>query len=145
MSTLERAISIAALAHEGQVDKADAPYILHPLRVMLSLETVEERVVGVLHDVLEDTQVSVAVLRDAGFSETILLALEAVTKRPGESYEGFVLRAASNPIGRRVKRADLLDNSDLSRISKPTPEDHRRLEKYRNAIETIDAIDRADA
>ncbi len=141
MSTLEQAISIAARAHEGQIDKAGAPYILHPLRVMMSLTTLEERVVGVLHDVLEDTQISAANLRESGFSEVILSALESVTKRPGESYEEFVLRAASNPIGRRVKLADLLDNSDLSRISKTTLKDYERLEKYRRAIEIINAID----
>lgn len=140
MSTLERAVAIAAVAHEGQRDKAGAPYILHPLRVMLSLETFEERVVGVLHDVLEDTTVTVESLRASGFSEEILTALEGVTKRPGESYEAFVLRAAANPIGRRVKLADLADNCDLSRLPDPGPEDHRRLEKYRRAMETIQGM-----
>ena len=145
MSTLECAISVAAKAHEGQVDKAAAPYILHPLRVMLSLNTTEEKIVGVLHDVLEDTQILMSDLRALGFSEVILSALESVTRNPGETYENFVLRAASNPIGKRVKLADLIDNSDLSRISKPTPKDYERLEKYRHAIEIINAIDRTHA
>jgi (p)ppGpp synthase/HD superfamily hydrolase len=141
MSTLESAISIAARAHEGQLDKAGAPYILHPLRVMLRLTSFEERVVGVLHDVLEDTDISTESLRASGFSEVILSALHSVTKRPGETYDEFVLRAASNPIGRSVKLADLADNCDLSRMANPTAKDFKRLEKYRHAIETINAIE----
>jgi (p)ppGpp synthase/HD superfamily hydrolase len=145
MSTLESAISIAARAHEGQLDKAGAPYILHPLRVMLRLNSFEERVVGVLHDVLEDTDISTELLRASGFSEVILSALHSVTKRSGETYDEFVLRAASNPIGRSVKLADLADNCDLSRIANPTTKDFKRLEKYRHAIETINAIEHPDA
>lgn len=139
MSTLECAIAIAARAHEGQLDKGGEPYILHPLRVMLRLGTLEERVVGVLHDVLEDTAVSSESLRALGFSEEILAALISVTKLPNETYDEFVLRAASNPIGRRVKLADLADNSEISRINNPTSKDYARLEKYRHAIEIIKA------
>ncbi len=134
MSTLERAIAIAAQAHLGQVDKAGSPYILHPLRVMMRLHSAEERIVGVLHDVLEDTAVTVADLRGEGFSEEILTALLAVTKSEGEDYESFVRRAAQNPIAKNVKMADLLDNSDLGRLSSVTPKDHERVLKYRRAI-----------
>jgi hypothetical protein len=140
VSTLESAISIAALAHQGQVDKAGAPYILHPLRVMLRLNTFEERVAGVLHDVLEDTEFSIESLRAVGFSEEILSALISVTRLQSETYDEFVLRAASNPIGRRVKLADLSDSCDLSRIINPTVNDFERLEKYRHAIEIIKAL-----
>jgi len=145
MSTLESAISIAVLAHKGQLDKAGAPYILHPLRVMLRLNSFEERVVGVFHDVLEDTGISMESLRASGFSEMILSALHSVTKLPDETYDEFILRAASNPICRSVKLADLADNCDLSRIPKPTTRDFKRLEKYRHAIETINAIEHPDA
>ena len=138
---LEHAIAIAAKAHDGQTDKAGAAYILHPLRVMLSLATLEEQVVGVLHDVLEDTDVSIEALRASGFSEVVLCALASVTKRPGETYETFVVRAASNPIGRRVKLADLADNSNLSRLLEPTVRDHERIEKYKKAIEAINALE----
>src|SRR4249919_1931207 len=112
MSTLERAIGIAAKEHEGQTDKAGAPYILHPLRMMLRLSTADERITAVLHDVVEDCGVSLDALRTQGFSETVIQAIDSVTKRRGESYEAFVLRAAAHPIGRRVKLADLEDNSD---------------------------------
>ncbi|AVX89824.1 HD domain-containing protein [Pseudomonas sp. VE 196-7] len=132
--TLERAIAIAATAHAGQVDKGGAPYILHPLKVMLRMDSLEERIVAVLHDVVEDCDISLDDLRKEGFSEAVLSAIESVTKVPGESYEDFVERAAQNPIGRVVKLADLEENSDLSRIASPSWEDLERVEKYRRAI-----------
>ncbi|QJP95113.1 MULTISPECIES: HD domain-containing protein [Pseudomonas] len=132
--TLERAIAIAATAHAGQVDKGGAPYILHPLKVMLRMSSLEERIVAVLHDVVEDCGISLEDLRKEGFSEAVLSAIESVTKVPGESYEDFVERAAQNPIGRVVKLADLEENSDLSRIALPSWEDLERIEKYRRAI-----------
>ncbi|MBP3997048.1 HD domain-containing protein [Pseudomonas koreensis] len=132
--TLERAIAIAATAHAGQVDKGGAPYILHPLKVMLRMSSLEERIVAVLHDVVEDCGISLEDLRKEGFSEVVLSAIESVTKVPGESYEDFVERAAQNPIGRVVKLADLEENSDLSRIASPSWEDLERIEKYRRAI-----------
>ncbi|CAH0145703.1 GTP pyrophosphokinase [Pseudomonas sp. Bi123] len=132
--SLERAIAIAVAAHEGQVDKGGAPYILHPLKVMLRVNTLEERIVAVLHDVVEDCGISLDDLRKEGFSETVLTAIASVTKVPGESYEAFVERAAQNPIGRVVKLADLEENSDLSRIAQPSWEDLERVEKYRRAM-----------
>ncbi|PTT26839.1 HD domain-containing protein [Pseudomonas sp. HMWF021] len=132
--TLERAIALAATAHAGQVDKGGAPYILHPLKVMLRMTTPEERIVAVLHDVVEDCGISLDDLRKEGFSEEVLDAIESVTKVPGESYEDFVERAEQNPIGRVVKLADLEENSDLSRIASPSWEDLERIEKYRRAI-----------
>jgi (p)ppGpp synthase/HD superfamily hydrolase len=138
MSTLERAIVIAAEAHAGITDKAGAPYILHPLRMMMDLTSPEERIVAVLHDVCEDCPGwTFERLRGEGFSEEILAALDSVTKREGEPYEEFALRAAANPIGRRVKLADLRDNSDLSRITNPSAGDHERIAKYARAIELI--------
>ena len=137
MSSLERAIAIAARAHEGQVDKAGAPYILHPLRMMMRLKGTEERIVAVLHDVVEDSGISLDALRSEGFSEGVIAAIESVTKRPAEPYDEFILRAAANPIGRQVKVVDLEDNSDLSRIASPTARDRDRVEKYRRSLETI--------
>jgi (p)ppGpp synthase/HD superfamily hydrolase len=140
VATLERAIAIAAKAHEGQIDKAGAPYILHPLRVMLRVVTAEERIAAVLHDVVEDTEVTLEMLRREGFSEEVLAAVDSLTKRPGEDYEAFVARAASHQIGRRVKLADLEENSDLSRIPVPSEKDRERVAKYRRAIEQILAL-----
>jgi (p)ppGpp synthase/HD superfamily hydrolase len=138
VSTLERAIAIAAEAHAGQVDKAGAPYVLHPLRMMLRVTSNDERVVAVLHDVCEDCPGwTLDRLRAEGFPDHVIDALRSVTKRDGEDYEGFVRRAAANPIGRRVKLADLEDNCDLSRIAAPTQRDFERIEKYQRAIELI--------
>lgn len=137
MSTLERAIAIAAEAHAGQVDKAGAPYILHPLRVMLRLTGIEERTAAVLHDVVEDTDWTLERLRAEGFSDAVLTALEAVTHRDGEAYEDFIRRAAADPIGRRVKMADLEDNLDLTRLDRVTARDEVRAAKYRRAIELL--------
>jgi len=134
MSTLERAITIAAQAHAGQVDKAGAPYVLHPLRVMLRMNTDEERMVAVLHDVIEDSDWTLDRLRAEGFPEAVLEAIESVSRRPEETYEEYVLRAGRSAMGRRVKLADLEDNSDLSRIAEPTEKDRARIEKYRRAI-----------
>jgi (p)ppGpp synthase/HD superfamily hydrolase len=139
MGNLERAIAIAAEGHAGQVDKAGEPYIFHPLRVMLSCATSDERIVGVLHDVVEDCPGwTFDRLRQEGFSDRVLAALDSVTVRAGESYEAFVERAAANPIGRRVKLADLRDNCDLTRISAPTERDLTRIDKYRRAIHMIE-------
>jgi (p)ppGpp synthase/HD superfamily hydrolase len=134
MSTLERAIVIAAEAHSGQRDKAGACYILHPLRVMSRMTTDEERIVAVLHDVVEDTGWTIERLRAEGFDQRILDAVDAMTHRAGEAYDEFVDRAGRNAIARRVKLADLEDNADLSRIAEPTEKDHQRVAKYRKAI-----------
>ena len=95
MSTIERAIEIAAAAHAGQLDKAGQPYILHPLRVMLRVSNDAERMAAVLHDVVEDTPVTLAQLTESGFPAEVLAAIEALTKRPGESRMQAAARAAS--------------------------------------------------
>lgn len=134
MATLERAIEIAAKAHAGQMDKAGQPYVLHPLRMMLAVKTPEARIAAVLHDVVEDTAVTLKELEGEGFPAEVLEAVEALTKREGEDYEAFIRRVAPNPIAREVKLADLRDNSDLSRILEPIERDRERVKKYRRAI-----------
>jgi (p)ppGpp synthase/HD superfamily hydrolase len=134
MSTLERAIAIAAEAHAGQVDKAGTPYILHPLRVMLRVRTAPERIAAVLHDVVEDTPWTLEALAAEGFAAEVLSAVEALTRREGESYEAFVARAGADPIGRAVKLADLAENMDLTRLDAPSAQDLARLERYRRAV-----------
>ncbi|KQZ31803.1 HD domain-containing protein [Duganella sp. Root1480D1] len=131
MSTLERAIEIAAAAHAGQVDKAGQPYILHPLRVMLRVSSDHERMAAVLHDVVEDTTVTLAQLHASGFPAEVVAAIEALTKRRGESRLQAAARAAANPIARVVKLADNAENMDLSRIADPTEKDFARVEEYK--------------
>lgn len=140
MSTLAHAIAIAAAAHEQQQDKVGAPYILHPLRMMFRLSDPDAQIVAVLHDMVEDCPGwTLDRLRSHGFSQSVVAAVDAMTRREadGETYEAFVLRAAGNPLARRVKVADLEDNSDLSRIATPSEKDHRRIEKYQKALATI--------
>ncbi len=134
MSTLERAIEIAARAHAGQVDKAGAPYILHPLKVMLRVSGPAERIAAVLHDVVEDTDWTLEQLATEGFSVEVIDAVDALTRRVGETYEALVLRAGAHPIGRAVKLADLAENMDLTRFAAPSARDHERLERYRRAV-----------
>ena len=131
--TLDDAILLAATAHLGQRDKVGAPYILHPLRVMLRLKTEPERIVGVLHDVIEDTNHTLDELRELGYSEEILHALDCVTRRDSESYEEFVLRSKADPIARQVKLADLEDNLDVRRMAGVTEKDMERVVRYRKA------------
>lgn len=130
MSTLELAIEIAAHAHAGQYDKAGQPYILHPLRLMFSVEGADERIVAVLHDVVEDTAVTFFDLEAAAFSKVVVEAVRALTKVPGETRLDAAQRAAKNPIARTVKLADVSDNMNLSRISNPTHRDLERLKEY---------------
>ncbi|MBP1465265.1 bifunctional (p)ppGpp synthetase/guanosine-3',5'-bis(diphosphate) 3'-pyrophosphohydrolase [Candidatus Chloroploca sp. M-50] len=131
MATLERAIELAASAHAGQVDKAGQPYILHPLRVMLRMSTAHERMAAVLHDVVEDTQVTLEQLRSEGFPAEVVSAVAALTKRVGESRLEAAARAAADPVARAVKLADNAENMDLSRIAEPTEKDYARLEEYK--------------
>lgn len=130
LELLERAIAIAVQAHHGQKDRYGAPYILHPLRVMERLKNPEERIVGVLHDVVEDTDWTFEALAKEGFPDRMLAALKAVTKKDGEDYEAFVKRSAANPLAKRVKVADLEDNMDVSRLPEIGPNDLARLQKY---------------
>lgn len=137
MSTLDRAIEIAAKAHAGQVDKGGEPYILHPIRVMLRMQTEAERIVAVLHDVVEDSDHTLEDLREEGFSESVIEALEALTKKPGESRVDAAHRAARVPLARIVKLADNAENSDMSRIASPTEKDRNRMEEYRKVREIL--------
>ncbi|MBA2563833.1 MAG: HD domain-containing protein [Gemmatimonadetes bacterium] len=138
-SALEEAIALAVEAHRGQRDKAGAPYILHPLRIMGSMQTETEKVVAMLHDVVEDTEWTIERLRERGFVEEVLTAVDALTRRPEESYEAFVDRAATNPVARRVKIADLEDNMDVRRIGTVSERDANRLTKYHRAWRSLTA------
>ncbi|QEL26447.1 HD domain-containing protein [Bosea sp. F3-2] len=143
MSSLERAIEIAAEAHSGQRDKAGAPYITHPLRVALGfIRSGDEKraIVAVLHDVLEDSDITADDLRREGFSDPIVEAVLALTRPDDEDYRAFVKRAGANEMARPVKIADLKDNLDRTRLAK-LPDDERKklLAKYEGALDILDA------
>ena len=130
MSTIEKAVEIAARHHAGATDKAGNPYLYHPLRLMFSVETDHEKIAAVLHDVVEDTPVTLDDLKEQGFHPDIINAVDALTKRPGESQIEAATRAADNEIARVVKLADVTDNMDLGRISEPEDKDFERLKEY---------------
>jgi hypothetical protein len=142
---LEHAIAIATEAHRGQKDKAGAPHILHPLRVMLALDGTVERIVGVLHDVVEDggSEWTLERLTAEGFTPEVIDALRLVTKRPEDkgddldTYLRFVRRTLANPVARRVKIADIRDNLDLTRMQAVTERDATRINKYLAALRLL--------
>ena len=119
--TLEDAILLAIQAHRGQVEKAGQPYCLHVLRVMFRLDTELERMAGVLHDLVEDTPYTLQDLRDRGYPEAVVEAVDCLTWREGESYGQFLGRVKGNRVARRVKIADLEDNMDLRRLRAVNP------------------------
>lgn len=142
MSLLETAIQIAVQAHTGQKERNGQPYILHPLRVMRRVHTEAEKIVAVLHDVIEDTKWTRPMLARRGFPKYLLDALACVTIRKGESYRAFIRRSASNPIARRVKLADLEDNMDIRRLPQINASDRKRLNTYLWAYRWLAALTR---
>lgn len=134
---LGRAIAIAAVAHQTQVDKANAPYILHPLRLMMRGQTVQEQIVAVLHDVVEDSEWTLKQLAAEGFPPPVIAALDCLTRRSEESYEEFIDRVLTNPLAARVKRYDLEDNMNLTRMTVLTERDIERLQRYHKAHQRL--------
>jgi len=135
---LERAIQIAVEAHAGAKDRGGKAYILHPISVMMRCETDEEKIVAILHDVVEDTDWTFEALREEGFTETIIEALKTVTKQSDdEDYDEFIQRSLKNEIGRKVKIADLSENLDVTRIGELTENDIERINKYKRALKTL--------
>ena len=137
MSTLEKAIALAATQHAGQLDKGGQPYILHPLRLMLQFSNPTLQIIAVLHDILEDTSTTAEDLEALGFSAEIIQAIQALTKQTGESRLEAAKRTALNPLATQVKYVDVLDNMNLTRINNPTPRDFARLEEYKVVLEIL--------
>ena len=138
MSTLQRAIEIATQAHQGQLDKTGRDYIGHPLRVMEMGKTEDEKIVGVLHDVVEDTDWSFEKLAAEGFSQEIIAALRCITKlHENENYDDFIERVRKNPLAKAVKINDLSDNMDIRRLPYLSDKDVKRLKKYLRAYKKL--------
>ncbi len=127
------AIRMAADVHAGQTDKGGQPYILHPIRVMHGCKSLEAKIVAVLHDVAEDTDVTLEQLSEQ-FGSEVGLALEHLTKRPGDDYASYIDRISRHRIAREVKIQDIRDNMDVSRLPTVGEQDVARLEKYRKAL-----------
>ena len=137
LDSLETAIALAVRAHAGQKDKAGVTYILHPLRVMLKQNDDKHRITAVLHDVVEDTDITLGRIREL-FGSEVADAVDALTHRPEESQEDYLARVAANPVARKVKLADSTDNMDrLDHIPSPKREELRA--KYENVIQRLAA------
>ena len=134
MSDLDDAIRVATEVHEGQTDKGGAPYILHPIRVMMQMDTDQERIVALLHDTVEDSDWFDLAEVEVYFGTRVAAAIDALTKRDGESYNDYLARVKADELATKVKLADLKDNCDLSRLGRfPTDADRARLDKYLRA------------
>lgn len=133
--TLEDALNLAIEAHRGQLYPSPdpEPYILHPLRVMLGVPSRVAQIVAVLHDVVEDTRVTLSTLEERGFGRPILDAVDCLSHRPGETYEDYIDRLGADPIARQVKLSDLRDNLANNRALPPTQDNLARIARYERA------------
>ncbi len=129
-----KALSLAKVAHAGQVDKGGNPYINHPIAVSEMLESEEEKTVAILHDIVEDTAITLDDLRKQGFPEHVVEAVQTLSKGKGIAYEDYIENVKKNKLALAVKIADMTHNSDLSRIQNPTAKDYARVEKYRRIM-----------
>ena len=138
-SQSEKAYEIAKKAHLGQVDKAGEDYIKHPEKVASFVKTDEEKAVAYLHDVIEDTELTLEDLNEYGFSKEVIEAVDIITKKRGEDYQSYLNSVKNNKLARAVKLADLRHNSDLTRLIKVTEKDIKRKEKYQKAIDFLNS------
>ena len=135
-SNTRKAMKIAFDAHIDQVDKSGVPYIYHPIHLAEQMETEDECIVALLHDVVEDTKITFEQL-EKDFSSEIIDALKLLTHNKNVDYIKYINNIKNNPIAKKVKLADLKHNSDITRLEKVTKKDEERREKYRKAIEIL--------
>ena len=138
-SQSEKAYKIAKKAHLGQVDKAGEDYIKHPEKVASFVKTDEEKAVAYLHDVIEDTELTLEDLCEYDFSKEVIEAVDIITNKRGEDYQSYLNSVKKNKLARAVKLADLRHNSDLTRLTKVTEKDIERKEKYQKAINFLNS------
>lgn len=134
---LEKAIQIAVLAHNGQVDKGGQPYILHPISVMMKMDTIEEKIVAILHDSIEDSNIKKEELIAFGIPKKLVDEIDLLTRKNGDSYMQYISKVKTGKIAKKVKLADLETNMDLNRIGKPTKTDFDRVKKYKKAYKRL--------
>ena len=138
-SQSEKAYEIAKRAHLGQVDKAAKDYIEHTQKVASFVKSDEEKAVAYLHDVIEDTELTLEDLHEYEFSKEVIEAVDIITKKKGEDYQSYLNSVKKNKLARTVKLADLRHNSDLTRLTKVTEKDIKRKEKYQKAIDFLNS------
>ena len=135
----ELALQISQKAHEGQFDKGGNDYIQHPLRVADSLDDLEQKIVALLHDVIEDSKISIDQLINYGFTNRIVNSIKILKKKTKISYDDYIRAVKKDNSAWRVKIADIKDNLDISRIPNPTDADYERIEKYRAALNFLES------
>lgn len=123
-------------AHKGQKDKAGRMYIFHPFKVALTSKGYKTKIVALLHDVVEDSNITIQDL-SKHFDKDIILAVDCITKKKGQDYQEYLNIIKDNELARKVKIADLIHNSDLSRLKIITEKDYKRKEKYQKAIQFL--------
>lgn len=135
-NVLASAIALAANAHETQIDKGGKAYILHPIRMMMRLRTNDEELmaIAILHDVVEDSDITTSELISLGYPIRVIAGVDALTRKDDETYDQFIKRCAQNRDAKIVKREDLRDNSDITRLKGLRQKDFERLEKYSRAF-----------
>lgn len=134
---LEKAISIAVDSHSGQVNDKAQPYVLHPLRMMFKAVTIEEKIIAVLHDVIEKTTIDLEYLRSVGFSDRIVLGIDALSRRPQENYDKYIDRVAENKLATKVKIIDLDDNINSLDLDRSQESKSNKFLKYQKARNTL--------
>jgi (p)ppGpp synthase/HD superfamily hydrolase len=141
---IEKALKLILEHHAGQTDRAGKPYVLHPITVMTYVDTDEEKVVALLHDIVEDTDVNVYLLKRI-FGDTVAEAVDLLTHRDEDSYTEYVQRLAHHTVARHVKMADLKHNMDITRIPEPKQRDFDRVRKYEKKLRYLTVIDEREA
>lgn len=134
---LNMAIHIATDYHNGQIDKSGEPYILHPIWVMNNVKSLNGKVVAMLHDIVEDTEITIENLIDFGFDEDIVIAIDILTKKKGQKYTDYIELVGKNNLAREVKISDLKHNMDLKRLKEITDKDKKRYVKYKNSYDYL--------
>ncbi|MDO1445966.1 Rad52/Rad22 family DNA repair protein [Rhodocytophaga aerolata] len=134
---LQKAITIAVEAHKNQTDRYQAPYIMHVMRVMMRGKTEEEKICGILHDVVEDTEWTFEDLKKEGFTDAMIEALRCLTKGENEPYDDYISRVKTNKLAIAVKLNDLEDNMDVRRLPQMEPNDVDRFNKYLKAYQQL--------
>ena len=135
---VKKAALIAYNAHKDQSDKGGYPYIMHPIHIADQMETEDETIAALLHDVIEDTDIGFDYLKKEGFSDTVINCLKILTKDPNEDYMDYIRKIKkTGGIALKIKKADMAHNMIAERISKKIQSDESRMEKYRAAFDIL--------
>lgn len=137
MEQLQNAILIATNAHNGQYDKAGAPYILHPMRVMMRMPTIEGKIVAISHDLIENTSMTIMDLVRENYPDVCTCAIDSMTKCPSETYNSYIIRLIDDILAAECKLEDMRDNTNIYRLQKVAKQHLRMIAKYHRGATKI--------